>query len=438
MSRSTYEPEPPVAVAESADGAAFDEFAVPPAIGVGPGWLPERLGALRYRDFRLLLGGLFMALSGWWMIIVAQGWLVLEMTDSAAAVSLVGAMLSLPFLFLAPLSGVLADRVYRKHLLVITRSTVSVLMFVEGALILAGLIEVWHMVVLAFLAGSAFAADIPARQSLIPDTVPKSLVANAVAINVSVFSLTTIAGPIVGAGILATMGAGGCFIANGIGNAALAASIGLMRIPRRTRTGTMSISGDFLSGLRHVRGERVVLVLLSVSLILTLTGRNWQQLAPVFVRDVFDSGETGLGVLYTAAGLGAVSGAIFLVAVSHRERRSRIYIASLTVAFSAIVAFALSPSLPAAAVAVIFVGIGMQLTETITQTVLLVDTPEHVRGRVVSISSLIWGLQPLGVLVAGVFADVFNPQLAILGGALVGVALLLLLYTRTRPLWSTF
>ncbi len=438
MSR-IHDPERPVAVAEATEAAApSDEYAVPLAIGAGPSWLPERLAALRYRDFRLLLGGLFMALSGWWMIIVAQGWLVLEMTDSAAAVSLVGAMLSLPFLFLAPLSGVLADRVYRKHLLVITRTTVSVLMFVEGALILAGLIEVWHMVVLAFLAGSAFAADIPARQSLIPDTVPKSLVANAVAINVSVFSLTTMAGPIVGAGILATMGAGGCFIANGIGNAALAASIGSMRIPRRKRTGTMSIGGDFLSGLRHVRGERVVLVLLSVSLVLTLTGRNWQQLAPVFVRDVFDSGEAGLGVLYTAAGLGAVSGAVLLVALSHQERRSRLYIASLTVAMLGVFAFGLSPSLLVAACVVVFVGVGMQVAETITQTVLLVETPEHLRGRVISVSSLIWGLQPLGVLVAGVFADVFSPQLAIVGGALLGTSLLLLLYGRTRPMWASF
>lgn len=437
----TYEPEgepgaKDIAVEEAPSLDSRQSMPVPEASGLA--WLPDSLAALRYRDFRLLLGGLFMALSGWWMIIVAQGWLVLEMTDSAAAVSLVGAMLSLPFLFLAPLSGVLADRVYRKHLLVATRSSVSVLMFIEGALILAGLIEVWHMVVLAFLAGCAFAADIPARQSLIPDTVPQRLVANAVAINVSVFSLTTIAGPIVGAGILATAGAGGCFLANGVGNAALAASIGFMRIPRRPREERTSISGDFIGGLRHVRGERVVLVLLSVSLVLTLTGRNWQQLAPVFVRDVFGSGEAGLGILYTAAGVGAVAGAIFLVAVSHHERRSRIYATSLTLGFAAVVAFSISPSLWAAAAAVVLVGVGMQVTETINQTVLLVRTPEHVRGRVMSLSSLIWGLQPLGVLLAGIVADIVNPQVAILGGAAIGIALVLALYSRTRPVWGTF
>lgn len=416
--------------------AADDVWAVPEA--AGPSRLPERLAALRYRDFKLLLGGLFMALTGWWMIIVAQGWLVLELTDSAAAVSLVGAMLSLPFLFLGPLSGVLADRLYRKHLLVGTRSTVSVLMFIEGLLILSGRIEVWHMVVLAFLAGCAFAADIPARQSLIPDTVPSSLVANAVAINVSVFSMTTIAGPVVGAGVLAWTGAGGCFIANGVGNAALAASIGLMHIPRRPRETHTSIASDFVSGLRYVRGERVVLVLLSVSLIMSLAGRNWQQLAPVFVRDVFHGSEAGLGALYTAAGIGAVAGAAFLVVISHRDRRARVYATSLSVALAGLVAFALSPSLPVAAATILFVGVGLQVTETITQTVLLVETPEHMRGRVVSLSSLIWGLQPLGVLVAGVVADIVSPQVAILGGCAIGATALLLVYARTRPIWTTF
>lgn len=400
--------------------------------------MPESLAALRYRDFRLLLGGLFMALSGWWMIIVGQGWLVLELTDSAAAVSLVGAMLSLPFLILGPFSGVLADRIYRKHLLVGTRSTVSALMFFEGILIVSGAVEVWHMVVLAFLSGCAFAMDIPARQSLIPDTVPKSIVANAVAINVSVFSMTTIAGPIVGAGILAWMGAGGCFLANGVGNAALAASIGAMRIPRREREGRMSVRGDFFTGVRYVRSERVVLVLLAVSLVVTLTGRNWQQLAPVFVRDVFGSGEGGLGVLYTAAGVGAVLGATFLVVASSTRRRSPIFAAGLLLAFTATLGFAFSPSLEVAIATVLLVGLGLQITETTTQTVLLVETPEHMRGRVMSLSSLLWGLQPLGVLVAGVAADVLSPQLAIAGGVAVAGVLLASLYARSARVWASF
>lgn len=376
-----------------------------------------------------------MALSGWWMIIVAQGWLVLEMTDSATMVALVGAMLSLPFLVLGPLSGVIADRVYRKHLLVGTRTTVSVLMFVEGGLILGGYITVWQLVVLAFLAGCAFAMDIPARQSLIPDTVPPTLVANAVAVNVALFSLTTIAGPIAGAATLAAFGAGGCFLANGVGNAALAASIASMRIPRRERAGSFNVLGDLAGGIRYVRGERLVMLLLGVALIMTLTGRNWQQLAPVFVRDIYGSGEGGLGAIYTAAGVGAAIGAIGLVPASGARRRAPLFVSGIALAIVATAGFALSPSLAPAVGTVLFIGLGLQVVETLTQTVLLVETPEHMRGRVMSLSSLLWGLQPFGVLVAGVIADSLGPQVAIGGGAVVAAAMLVALGARTREAW---
>jgi MFS family permease len=372
------------------------------------------------------------------MIIVAQGWLVLELTNSASMVALVGAMLSIPFLILGPFSGVVADRVYRKHLLVTTRSTVAVLMLVEGLLIVSGLIAIWQMVVLAFLAGCAFAMDIPARQSLIPDTVPESVVPNAVALNVSLFSMTTIAGPMVGAGILAGVGAGGCFLANAVGNAALAAAIASMRIPRRVREGGWDVAGDFLGALRYVRGQRVLLLLLTVSLIVTLTGRSWQQLASVFVRDVFHSGEGGLGVLYTAAGLGAVVGAVGLVGLSALRRRAPLYALALTIAYGAVVGFALSPGLEVAIGFALLTGLGLQVTETTTQTVILVQTPEHIRGRIMSLSSLLWGLQPLGVLAAGVVADLWSPRVAIAGGAGVAALALVALYPRMRSTWASF
>jgi MFS family permease len=417
--------------------ASPDPWAVPLA-AASASRLPETLAALRYRDFRLLLAGLFFALSGWWMMVVAQGWLVLELTDSASAVALVGSMLSIPFLVLGPFSGVAADRLYRKYLLVTTRSAVAALMLLEGVLILGGWIEVWQMVVLALLAGCAFAMDIPGRQSLIPDTVHESVVANAVALNVSVFSMTTIAGPIVGAVVLAIFGAGGCFVANGIGNAVLALAILFMRIPRRQRSGRWNVAGDFISGLRYVRNQRVVLLLLMVALVVTLLARNWQQLAPVFVRDVYGSGEGGLGLLYTAAGGGAVAGALLLVGLSGVRRRAPIFGVAIALAFAAIGGFALSESLYVASAFVLLTGLGLQVTETLTQTVVLVETPEEYRGRVMSLVSLLWGVQPLGVLASGVAADVWNPQLAIGAGAAVGAVALGALYLRTRPLWATF
>jgi len=390
--------------------------------------IPDAVAALRYRDFRLLLLGLFLALSGWWMMIVAQGWLVLELTDSASMVALVSATLSVPFLFLGPFAGVAADRLYRKHLLIATRSFVAAVMLLEGFLILAGWIEVWHMLVLGFLAGCAFAMDIPARQSLIPDTVPESTVANAVAINVSVFSITTIAGPLVGAVLLAAVGAMGCFMANGIGNIALAGAIAAMHIPRRQRTAQFDLKEEFVGGLQYVRQTSILILLLSTALVVTLAGRSWQQLAPVFVRDVFGAGETALGWLYTAAGVGAVGGALLLLSLSHVPRRAPIYLGALIVSFLAVIGFAWSPSLAIAAAFVLVAGFGLQVSEATAQTVILVETPEAVRGRVMSLWSLLWGLQPLGTLVAGIVADLANPHIAIGGGAVLALFALAALF----------
>jgi len=413
------------------------ERPVPP-VAAARSRLPDSLAALRYRDFRLLFAGLFLALSGWWMIIVAQGWLVLELTNRASAVALVGAMLSVPFLILGPFSGVAADRLFRKHLLVTTRSTVAVLMFVEGALIVLGLIELWQMVVLAFLAGCAFTMDIPARQSLIPDTVPASVVPNAVALNVSMFSATTIAGPMLGAFVLASAGAGGCFIGNGIGNAVLAAAIATMRIPRRRRDGPWHVVADLAGALRHVRAERAILMLLLVSLVITLTGRNWQQLAPVLVRDVYHGSAGALSMIYTAAGVGAVAGAVLLVPLSGQRRRAPIFWGGLTVACVGLIAFAISPTLAVAAACAIAAGLGLQVAETTTQTVVLIETPEAMRGRVISLVSLLWGLQPLGVLAAGFVADAAGAQVAVGGSAVLGAAALLTVALLAPPRWRAF
>ena len=266
-----------------------------------------------------------LAISGWWMIIVAQGWLVLELTDSAFWVATASATLSVPFLLLGPVSGVVADRFYRKALLVATRSTIAMIMLVEGILIATGAIELWQILALGFLAGCAFAMDIPARQSLIPDTVPVSVVPNAVAINVSVFSIASIGGPIAGAAMLAAGGAGGCFMANAAGNLALALAILAMRIPRRRRAEAWDVVGEFIGGLRFVRTSPVVLLLLLVALVTMLGTSAWRQLAPVFVRDVYGSSEASLGALYTAAGVGAVVGAPILLWLSRRDRRAAVY-----------------------------------------------------------------------------------------------------------------
>jgi MFS family permease len=369
--------------------------------------VPEAFAALRYRDFRLLTAGLAAAISGWWMIVVAQGWLVLELTDSAFWVATASAVLSLPFLVLGPFSGVAADRWNRKVLLVTTRSTVALVMLVEGVLIVGGLIELWQILLLGSLAGCAFAMDIPARQSLIPDVVPHEVIPNAVALNVSVFSFASIAGPIAGAGMLVLVGA----------------------------DGKWNVVGDFVGGLRFVGTSTVVSMLLLMALVTMVGTSAWRELAPVFVRDVYGGSESGLGALHTAAGVGALVGAgllLWRVAAAHR---TALYVVAAAATVLSVIGFVASPLLLFAVAFAFLNGLARQLTDALGQTVLLLQTPDHVRGRVMSLWSLLWGLQPFGTFTAGMLAEVVGPRAAVGGLALVAGAALVTIGLAMRPAW---
>ena len=398
--------------------------------------MPEAFAALRYRDFRLLTAGLAAAISGWWMIVVAQGWLVLELTDSAFWVATASAVLSLPFLVLGPFSGVAADRWNRKVLLVTTRSTVALVMLVEGVLIVGGLIELWQILLLGSLAGCAFAMDIPARQSLIPDVVPHEVIPNAVALNVSVFSFASIAGPIAGAGMLVLVGAGGCFLANAAGNLALALAIGAMRIPRRPPAdGKWNVVGDFVGGLRFVGTSTVVSMLLLMALVTMVGTSAWRELAPVFVRDVYGGSESGLGALHTAAGVGALVGAGLLLWRVAAVHRTALYVVAAAATVLSVIGFVASPLLLFAVAFAFLNGLARQLTDALGQTVLLLQTPDQVRGRVMSLWSLLWGLQPFGTFTAGMLAEVVGPRAAVGGLALVAGAALVTIGLAMRPAW---
>ena len=403
-----------------------------------PSRLPESLIALRYRDFRLLTVGLSAAITGWWMIIIAQGWLVLEMTDSAAWVATASAALSLPFLVLGPFSGVVADRWYRKTLLVTTRMTIATVMLIEGLLIIAGLIELWQILLLGTLAGCAFAMDIPARQSLIPDVVPEEAVPNAVAIGVSVTSLASVAGPIAGAAMLALVGAGGCFVANALGNLVLALAILAMHIPRRNPTGDWDIFGDLANGFRFVANSNVVSLLLLMALVTMIGTSAWRELAPVFVRDVFGSNEAGLGALHTAAGIGAVLAAGLLLWSATQEHRRVLYVMAAAISVLSVLGFVTSSVIQFGIVFALINGFARQLTDAVGQTVLLLKTPEQFRGRVMSLWALLWGMQPMGTFTAGMASEVVGPRIAVGGLALVAGVVLLGVGLAKRSAWREF
>ena len=201
------------------------ETVLPPAVGA--------FASLAYPGIRLILFGTFFAFSGFWAFNIAQGWVVLEITNSAFMVGIVAACSNLPFLFVSLFAGVLADRVDRKKVSLASRATVVAMMVTEAILVWTGVIHIWMMILLALGAGIGFSVDNPVRQSMVPDLVPEHHLGNAVALTFAFNNLTNIVGPSVGGALLALAGPGWSFFATAAGNAVLFTSYLLLRLPPR-------------------------------------------------------------------------------------------------------------------------------------------------------------------------------------------------------------
>ncbi len=409
----------------------------PPA-AAAPAARPARRGtlrafsALRHRDFRLLVTGVFLSLIGLWVFMTTQAWLALELTGSNAWVSVVTSAESLPFLFVSLFAGVLADRVNRKRLMFFTRTAIVVLMLTEAMLAASGMLTPYHLAGFAFAAGIIFSLDLPTRQSLVADLVPPEDVANAVALHFSSFNLTMVLGPALGAGLLATAGAAWSFTVTALGNAALAVLVLMMHVPPPRHHAGASALKQLREGVGYVAHTPVVRWILTLSLFVTTFGFAYQVLMPGFAHDVLGTSEGGYGTLASAAGLGALAGSLGVAALGNVRRKAPLVFAGPIVFSAALVGLAVSPVLLVAAGAVFVAGAASAVYMTMNNTVVLTTIPEHLRGRVMSVAILIWGLTPAGSLAAGVLADQFGIRVAIGSSAAVGLAATLIIFSTRR------
>lgn len=398
---------------------------------------PAAFEALRYRDFRLLIAGIFFSLVGLWVFFTAQAWLALEMTGSNTWVSIVSSAESIPFLFVSLFAGVLADRIARRKLMLFTRTSVMVLMLVEAAVVAAGQLQPWHLVMFALLAGVMFSLDIPTRQSLIADLVPPHAVHNAVALQMSSFNLTMVLGPAIGAYLLHVGGSAWAFVITGAGNALLAVLVLIMRVPPPKPHGGASAVRQLKEGLGYVFRTPTIRWILTLALFVTTFGFAYQVLLPALAADVFKAGEAGFGTLSAAGGLGALIGSLAVVTLGNVRKKWPILLAGPLAFGLALIGLAYSPTLLIASGAIFMAGAASSVNQTMNNTVILTTTPGELRGRVMSVSILIWGMTPLGSLVAGVLADGFGVRVAIAVSALVGLTATVVIFG-TRRVMRTF
>jgi MFS family permease len=380
--------------------------------------------SLRARNYRLYFMGQGVSLVGTWMHRVAMAWLVYRLTGSAFMLGLVGFAGRIPTLLLAPLAGVAADRFDRRRILFVTQALSMVQAVLLAVLVIGGAIQVWHVLVLASLLGVLEAVDIPARQSLYVRLIddPRDL-ANAIALNSSVFNLARLVGPAVAGVLIAVVGEGWVFGINAITYLAMLVALGLMHMTARPATGEW---GGVVRNLREGVGfawgfpaVRAVLILVAISGFFAVP---FVVLMPVFATDVLGGGPGTLGILMTAQGAGALAGALVLAARVRTGGMGPLIAVAAALFGAGLIAFGLSRSLWISLPILAIAGFGLMVQSAATNTFLQSVAGDAMRGRIMSLYTMAFmGSLPLGNLYAGAMADLIGAPATVLIGGVVAL-----------------
>jgi predicted MFS family arabinose efflux permease len=397
--------------------------------------LQNPLGPLRHVNFRLLWTGELLRQSAQWMDVVTRGFLVLSLTGSAAQLALVNAVRGAPLLVLGLLSGVLADRVSRKRLLMASQTTNVVANVAVGVLALTGHVQLWHVYVTAALIGMSTAVNTPARQSMLPSLVPPKDLQGAVVLNTSTLNLGQALGPIVGGAAVSLVGVGGSYLVQAGIFAVAGSLIKRLVLPERAPSVKQRWRDSAADGVRYLRRHPVLPALLAVSVVPMLLVQPFRGVVPAIAAYDLHADARLTGLLLAALGAGSVVSFVVLATLPTMPRPGRRIVVQ-TVAFSvAIAVFAVSPSYLTAASA-LFVGGWLQSsTRTLTQSLQLDDTEEGYQGRISSVWVVNRGMMPIGSLVLAGLTTVVSASTSVAAMSAAGAAITLLVAWRAPALW---
>lgn len=357
----------------------------------------------------------------------AQGWLVLTLTDSRFALGAASAAATAPILLLSIFAGVLADRVDLRKLLAATQLAAAGVAAILAILTMTGVVAFWHVLVLAALSGAAGALATPGFQAVVSTIVDRSAIGSAIVLNSAQFNLSRVLGPTVAGLIIAAGSLVLAFWANAIGLVIVAILIFTLPIGRASSVARVEASmwANLLDGVRYVRAERTIAILVLLAAIPALFILNYLVLMPVFARDVLRIGAPGLGLLNASLGVGALSGALIVAILRPGGGSGRLMLLGLGAASVGLIVFGLSTWLPLSCVALAALGASQVAYYSTTNTLIQILVSPRLRGRVLSLYILTsLGVIPFGNLIAGAIAERFEPSLALVGG---GTATLIIL-----------
>jgi MFS family permease len=364
--------------------------------------------ALSHRNYRLFFFGEGISLIGDWMQSVAMSWLVYRLTNSALLLGVVGFTTQIPAFLLTPLAGVLADRLNRRHILVITRALPIIQSFTLAFLTLTGTITVWHIIPLSLFLGLVNAFDMPTRQAFVVEMVEKREdLGNAIALNSFIFNGARLLGPSIAGILIAILGEGICFLLNGISNIAVVWALLAMKITtRKTEIHVGLLLQGLKEGFSYAFGFTPIRYILLLIGLISLVGMPYTVLMPIFARDILHGGPNTLGFLMASLGVGAVVGAVHLASRKSVLGLEKMIAIASSIFGIGLIAFSLSHFLWLSLLLLLLTGFGMMVHFASSNTVLQTIVDDDKRGRVMSIYTMAFmGTAPFGSLLAGSLAS---------------------------------
>ena len=401
---------------------------IAPALDSKPSTTARRGGmfrALSHRNFRLFWIGAFLSNVGTWMQAVAQGWLVLQLTNSAFWLGLDAFMATAPGFVFTLVGGVFADLIDRRRLLLYTQVVAGIAALGLAALVATGTVNRWLVLGFSFVTGCCMALASPSYLAMTYDLVGREDLANAIAMNSTQFQLSRVVGPALAGVAFRVFGLAGCFFANGLSFVAVVVALWMVRSDRPS-SAAHSVSDrralwrDLVEGVSYVRNRPRVSSLLVLSAVNSFFGAPYFSMVPIYARDIFHLGETGLALMMGIAGAGALTGALLVAYLGDFRRKGWFVLGGATMFGLCITGFALSSRLTLSLLFLFGLGFALVVSVALTNTLLQKLVTDQMRGRVMSMFLLSFlGTMPIGNILAGTLSTHFGPQRVLAMGGLI-------------------
>lgn len=385
--------------------------------------------AFKSRNYKLYFTGQLVSLIGTWLQVVAEGWLVLTLTNSPLLIGLVAVCATIPTLFFALFGGVIVDRLPKKNILVATQSAAMVLAFIYGLLTVFHFINIYEIMTLAFLLGIVNALDLPARQALTVELVERDQLSSAITLNGAIFNGSRVIGPGLAGILIALVGPGGAFLLNAASYIPGIATTAMMSIHEHKKAEHGHPIQQIKEGLEYTFSHPTIRTLIIMTAMISIFGWSYSTILPYIAKNNLHMNAAGVGYLYAITGFGALTATVVVSVLGKKFSKTVFIVAGLLVFGLSIFGFSFATNGIIAGAFLFFAGMGLLTSFATTNTTIQHAVEDHLRGRVLSIYVLAFmGLFPLGNLEIGWASEKFGPENAIRLGAVVVIGTAVLYY----------